>query len=82
MGIVRTLIALTITLAVLGAGFVVGKRWIPPYETEVVDGLVVEKLCRAWTDGCNMYARDGKDTFQTASACPAKRTYKCITYGW
>ena len=58
MDIVRALTALMVTLAVLGAGFWIGKRWIPPYETEVVDKLVVEKICRAWTDGCVVYGRD------------------------
>ncbi|MEW6450796.1 MAG: hypothetical protein AB1490_09125 [Pseudomonadota bacterium] len=83
MGVVRALVALTITLAVLGAGFWIGKRWIPPLETEVVDGLVVEKLCRAWTDGCDVYARNGrKDVFRSASSCKTERVYKCVSYGW
>jgi len=83
MGIVRALTALTITLAVLGAGFWIGKRWIPPYETEVVDELVVEKICRAWTDGCVVYGRDrGITVYQTAETCKNPRIYKCVSYGW
>lgn len=82
MGVVRALAALTITFAVLGAGFWIGKRWIPPLETEVVDGMVVEKICRAWTDGCKVYARDGTTpVYYPANVCE-KRTYKCTTYGW
>ena len=83
MDIVRALTALMVALAVLGAGFWIGKRWIPPYETEVVDKLVVEKICRAWTDGCVVYGRDrGVVVFQTAEICKNPRVYKCVSYGW
>src|SRR5262245_53047925 len=83
MGLVRALVALTITLAVLGAGFWIGQRWIPPYETEWVDGMAVEKVCRAWTDGCIVYARErGITGFQTAESCNKPRVYKCVSYGW
>jgi len=63
-------------------GFWIGQRWFPPFETEIVDDLRVERLCRTWTDGCNSFMRDGDGVRRTAVYCAKPRQYQCTSYSW
>jgi len=63
-------------------GFWIGQRWFPPFETEVVEGLRVERLCRTWTDGCNWLVRDKDGVRTTAMYCMKPKQYRCTSYSW
>jgi hypothetical protein len=83
MGRRNTLTALAIVLTIFTVGVWIGRHWFPPHETEVVEGLAVEKLCWTWTDGCNHLARGWKGYSTTAMHCGDRRKqYKCLSYSW